>query len=149
MRISEACTRDAVCIDGNQPVRSAAKLMRDRHVGALVVVERLDGERSPVGILTDRDIVVAVVAAGVDPDALLVADVMSRSPATCDIDEDLIDAIELMRLRGVRRLPVVNLHGGVVGLIAIDDAQAALVAQLHALTRAVTAEQVHERTLRA
>lgn len=148
MRISEVFTRDVVCIEGDRSVREAAQLMRDRHVGALVVVEQPNGERTPVGMLTGRDIVIEVIAAGVSPDALSVADVMSRDPITCDADQDLVDAVELMRLRGVRRLPVVNLNGGVVGLVAIDDALSALIAQLQALTRAVTVEQVHERTLR-
>lgn len=145
MRIKQACTREVICATADQSIREAAELMRAKHVGALVVVEPQQGERIPIGMLTDRDIVVAVVARSVDPDALTVADVMTRDPVTCDEDQDLIDAVELMRLRGVRRLPVVHMGGGVVGLVAVDDVHGALVAQLEALTRAFASEQAHER----
>lgn len=148
MRISDICNRKVVDIRATTPVSEAAKLMRQHHVGALVVVEQPNGERLPIGILTDRDIVVSVVAADIDPSSVTVGDVMSRHPATCGEDEELFDAIETMRNHGVRRLPVVNDKGGLVGILAADDINGGLCTHLIELSRAMTYEQVHEMETR-
>jgi CBS domain-containing protein len=148
MRISDICTRDAVHIRAAASVREAAEMMRSRHVGALVVVDQPNGERIPVGMVTDRDIVVSVVAAGVDPVSLAVGDVMTRLPATCGEDEDVFEAIETMCDRGVRRLPVVNAKGGLSGMLSTDDIFGALSAHARELSHALTREQVREMQLR-
>ena len=148
MRISDICTRRVVEIRSGASVREAAETMRKRHVGALVVVDQPNGERIPIGIVTDRDIVVAVVAPGVDPQSLTVGDVMSRNPATCAENEDLFDAIETMRKRGVRRLPVLNPKGGLAGIVTIDDIYGALSAHMGELSHALSREQVREMEVR-
>lgn len=148
MRISDICSRKVVDVKAATPVSEAAKLMRKHHVGALVVVEQPNGERLPIGVLTDRDIVVSVLAAGIDPLSVTVGDVMSRNPATCGENEELFDAIETMRNRGVRRLPVVNDKGGLVGILAADDISSGLCTHLVELSRALTYEQVHEMQMR-
>ena len=85
--------------------------MHDEHVGCLVVVEQNDGSEFPVGMLTDRDIAIEVVAFGLDPATMTAGDVMSEKPAVVEEDDDLLDALAHMRERGVRRLPVVRPDG--------------------------------------
>lgn len=148
MRIADICTPYVIDIKADTSVRAAAEAMRKRHVGALVVTDKPNGERIPVGILTDRDIVLAVVAANVDADSLTVGDLMNQQVATCTEDEELFSAITTMRHRGVRRLPVLNAKGGLVGIVSADDIYAALGTHLRELSHALTREQVHEMELR-
>jgi CBS domain-containing protein len=148
MRISEICTRNVVHIGATASVREAAQTMRKNHVGALVVIDQPNGERIPIGVITDRDIVVSVVAPGVDPQALTVGDVMSRPPATCGEEQDIFDAIQTMRARGVRRLPVLNAMGGLAGMLSTDDIHGALSMHSGELSHALTHEHVHEMLAR-
>ena len=108
MRIGEICTTQTIFCTRDETVQGAALLMRTHHVGDLVVIDQPDGERVPVGILTDRDIVVSVIALGLDPASLLVGDIMSDDLLTCSESDDVYETIERMRLRGIRRVPVVN-----------------------------------------
>jgi CBS domain-containing protein len=126
MRIAEIYSRDVACIDAEASVRLAASEMRRHHVGCMIVVDRRDAERIPRGIVTDRDIVMEVVAPGIDPESLTVADVMARQPATCREDDKLFDAIDTMRVRGVRRLPVIGVRGQLIGVVSADDIMSAL-----------------------
>jgi CBS domain-containing protein len=144
MRIADVCTRYAIDVAADAPVREAARQMRSSHVGALVVVESVAGGRKPVGILTDRDIVIGVVAPDIDPDAIEVGDVMTRELATCRDDEDVFDAISRMRHLGIRRLPVVDAGGLLVGMLTADDVLGAVAAELGDLSRAFSREQVRE-----
>lgn len=144
MRIADICTRHVVHIQAGASIREAAQQMRNHHVGTLVVTEQPNGERVPVGILTDRDIAIGVVAAGVDPESLSVDDVMSRDVITCAESEELFDVIQVMRERGVRRLPVLNAAGGVTGMVSADDAYGAISAHLNALSHALARGQVRE-----
>lgn len=148
MRVADICTRTVVHIGSNASLREAAQAMRKHHVGALVVVDQPNGERMPVGMITDRDIVVSVVAAGVDADKLTVGDAMSSPPATCGENQDLFDAIETMRTHGVRRLPVLNAEGGLAGMLATDDIYGALSTHMGELSHALTREQVREMRMR-
>lgn len=148
MRISDICTRNVVHISAAASVREAATTMRSRHVGALVVVDQPNGERIPIGILTDRDIVLSVVAAGVDAERLSVGDAMSQPVATCSEHDDVFGAIETMRRYGVRRLPLLNAAGGLSGMLAADDIVGALGDYLHGLGHALSREQAHEMEAR-
>jgi CBS domain-containing protein len=149
MRVADIQTRRVVHIGPTASVREAAELMRTRHVGALVVIDSPNGERIPVGIVTDRDIVLAVIAPGVNVELLTVGDVMTKPVATCTENQDLFDAIELMRERGVRRLPVLNAKGGLVGVVAVDDIYNAIGMHMHELSLALTREQVREMRVRS
>lgn len=148
MRIADLCTSHVVSIQASATVREAAEAMREHHVGALVVVEKPNGERIPVGMVTDRDIVVAVVAAGRDPAMLTLAEVMSRPVATCTESEGLFAAILAMREHGVRRLPVLNVKGGLAGMITADDIYGALGTHMVDLGQALAREMTHEMQLR-
>lgn len=144
MRIADVCTHDVVEIAADASLNEAAEVMRKRHVGALVVTEQPDGEHIPVGIITDRDIVLAVVAPGVRPESLTAGDVMTHPLATCREDEELFDAIVTMRDRGVRRLPVLNAEGGLAGIVAADDIFGALGTHMRDLGQVLGREQVRE-----
>lgn len=122
MNLAELCNREVVIIEPDEPVIEAAKLMRQYHVGDLVVVEKRQGESFPVGILTDRDIVIEIVAAEVGLETVTVGDVMSTELVTVNQTETIGDAIMLMRREGVRRLPVVNDQGSLEGIVTVDDA---------------------------
>jgi len=144
MRLADICTPLAVHIGPAASVRDAARLMRERHVGAIVITSREGNTLTPVGIVTDRDIAISVVAAGVDPDTVAVRDVMSQPVATCRADQDLFDAVRMMRTYGVRRLPVLNADGEFIGYVSAEDIHGALAMELRDLDRAVLREQARE-----
>lgn len=126
MQVSEMKTRNVAWIEDSESAARAAEMMRARHVGSLVAVKQPNGERRPVGMLTDRDIVLALAATHTDPAKVSVADVMTREVVTCTESQDILDAIALMRRHGVRRLPVVNAKGGLTGILTADDVVGAL-----------------------
>lgn len=136
MRVADLCTRRVICAERSLPLVAAAELMRRHQVGALVIVDG-DGER-PVAMLTDRDIVVGIVARGVDPGCSIVADAMSASLVACDENEDVLAAIQVMHGRGIRRLPVVDAGGRLVGMLSADDLTGGLADALAALARVMT-----------
>ncbi len=148
MRIEDICIHSVAQINATSPLAEAAALMRERHVGTVVVVEGSNGERSPIGILTDRDIVVSVLAAGLPTQELTVGDVMSKPVYCCSGSQSVFDAIAIMREHGIRRLPVLNIQGGLAGIIAADDIWTSLAIQLTSLGEAMTREHVREMSRR-
>ncbi len=149
MKVREFCSRVIVVAEPQTDLRTAAQMMRDNHVGALIVVDRKEGARRPLGILTDRDIVVAVIAAtGVRPETLAVRDVMTSELAVVNENDGVFEAIDSMKDRGARRLPVVAADGTLVGILTLDDLLRVLATELDGLAEAVraeTAREVHER----
>jgi CBS domain-containing protein len=129
-------------------VVDAAKLMRDQHVGDLIVTEPRGGQTVPIGILTDRDIVVGVIAKRVAPDTVTVGDVMTRNVLTVREDASLEFALREMRRHGVRRAPVVRANGGLVGVIAFDDVIQHLALQLSRVADLIRLEQDTEAKVR-
>jgi CBS domain-containing protein len=115
--LGKVCTKPVVVATSAMPVTEAARLMRVRNVGALVVVNN----RKPVGMLTDRDLALQVVGQGKDPATLSVGAIMHRSPAVIRADAGILDAVRAFSRSGVRRLPVVSGAGKLVGIIAVDD----------------------------
>ena len=144
----DLCTRQVVVAPPSLSVDEAARLMRERHVGCLVVVEQGDGGRLPVGILTDRDIVLAVVAKDADAKTLRVGDVMTATVASVRESDTLYDVLSTMRSRGVRRVPVTGPHGVLAGILTLDDVLNALAGQLQALGMVVGREMRQELNAR-
>jgi CBS domain-containing protein len=144
MSAGEYCNRDIVVVERTESVRSAINLMRKNHVGDIVVVETLSNVRTPLGILTDRDIVIEIQAEDVDPDTVNVDDVMSYNLATINTEISLLDTIKLMRVKGVRRLPVVNDEGELQGLLTVDDLLELVVEQLTDIVGLVSNEITNE-----
>jgi CBS domain-containing protein len=147
--IGEICNREVVLAARDTPVVEAAKLMRQYHVGTVVVVDEVNGSRRlPIGIVTDRDLVVEIVATELDAKTITVGDVMASDLVTARESEGLIEAIEIMRYKGVRRLPIVGEAGQLVGIVSIDDLLEILAEQMTDLTRIVSREQAHEAQAR-
>lgn len=148
MSVGEVCKREVVFVSKDNTVVEAAKLMRAHHVGALVVTESEEGRPRPLGVLTDRDIVVEVIAEDLKSEDLLVGDVMSFELATIGEDDGISEAIKLMKGRGVRRVPVLNSNGDLVGIFAVDDVIELLAEELSDVAQLVGHEQEREKATR-
>lgn len=145
MSIGEFCNREVVYALRETTVVEAAKLMRSHHVGSVVVVDQIGtGKRKPVGIVTDRDIVVEVTATGLDPKTITAEDIMSSQLATVREEDTVEQTMEMMRFKGVRRLPVVDSDGGLAGIVTIDDLLELVAENLVELTRIISREQAEE-----
>jgi CBS domain-containing protein len=137
MRVADLCSPDVVTIEPRATLRAASLAMRNAHVGALVVVEDKGGVRRPVGMLTDRDIVVSVIAVpGARPEGIRVCDAMSSRVALAHADEGLLSALNTMRKEGVRRLPVIGADGALQGILTLDDVLDAMADVLSNLAEA-------------
>lgn len=150
MNVGEVCQRNIITVRDFDELTSAARLMREKHVGYLVVVEPAfaEGTFKPMGVLTDRDIVVAVLAPDADVRALRVGDVMTRQPVVVEESDGVGSALQQMRKIGVRRVPVVDSHGALAGVLSLDDIIAALVEELQDVAGSIRSEQLVEHALR-
>jgi len=149
MSIGEVCNREVVFARRSDTVLRAAELMRTYHVGSLVVVEAGSDPAKPLGIVTDRDLVVEVMAERVAPEDVAVGDVMSYGLVTAREDEGVWDVILRMRARGVRRLPIVDGDGALVGIVTMDDMLELLSGELSALVTLTRREQAREEAVRS
>lgn len=145
--VGKLCKRAPITIDVSTTVADAARLMRDQHVGALVAVDAKRGGK-PVGILTDRDLVVGVIALDLDCDLFTVGDVMSPAMTTLNSTDGVDDAIALMRRQGIRRIPVIAPSGALAGVVALDDLLEYLSAELAGVVAAIKREQQRETRTR-
>jgi CBS domain-containing protein len=120
--IGDICNRSVVVVHRATPLTEVATIMRERHVGDTVVVDEHNGMRVPVGMVTDRDIVVAVIAR-CEPylPTLTVGDLVARPPGVAHDEDDVFRVAHRMRTEGVRRMPVVDKYGGLVGIVTLDD----------------------------
>ena len=148
MAIGEICTREVVIANADTTVKAAAELMREYHVGCIVLVNERGGKRYPAALLTDRDIVVAVTALGLDPEAIRAGDVASGTLFELREDAGVADAVSAMRSRGVRRLPVVDKDGVLVGIIAADDILSLMAEEMTGLAAMIQREHKRETTQR-
>ena len=144
MNVSEHCCHGVVSISDTADVVSAARLMRDQHVGLLAVFHQGDVTRRLTGVLTDRDIVMQVTASDRDPHEVKVQEVMTRQPILAYENDELRDVLQVMRLAGVRRVPVVNNDGTAVGVIALDDAIELITGLLCDISGSIRSERHHE-----
>lgn len=149
MLVGEVCNREVVIVAGEASIEEAARLMRQFHVGDLVVVDESQGKRRPVGILSDRDIVIEVLAEDITAESVNVADVMSPKLLTVVENEELFDTVRRMREQGVRRVPVVDTEGALAGILAVDDLIDLLAEQVNNLVALIGNELRHERERRA
>lgn len=146
MTIGEISRRPVITADPDDTVVEVARRMRDEHVGDVIVADR---QRRPIGVLTDRDIVVSVVAQSADKlETLLVSDVMTPNPLTARASEEINEAINRMRSRGIRRLPVVGLDGRLEGIVTFDDFLRATFVQFSELVGLVAQELKVEEVAR-
>jgi len=151
MRTPTTIVRDlaihkVVTVTSNTTLRDCAQAMREEHVGSVVLVD--PGSPRPVGIITDRDIVVEAVAVGLDVTTLTAGDIATKPVITVRDDEDVLDALARMRENGVRRLPVTGPHGHLAGVLSLDDLLAALSEQFDSIVRVMVAERTKEGVTR-
>lgn len=149
MKLGELCNRSVVIADREESVRDAARRMRDHHMGCLVVVERSGDIVRPIAMVTDRDLVVSVLADEREHlRELSLKDVMSRPLLAAREDEELYDVVQRMRARGVRRVPVTDAEGRLQGIFTLDDILELVSEQLEGLVGIVQREQRRERDTR-
>jgi CBS domain-containing protein len=144
MKVGEYCKRAVVAIASSADAADAAKLMREEHVGFLIVHREGDALQRPVGVLTDRDLVLGVMARDVDPRSVTVDDVMTRQPLIANEADELTDMLQGMRLSGIRRVPVVDARGALVGIMAIDDAIDIITGLMCDIAGSIKSGQRHE-----
>jgi CBS domain-containing protein len=144
MPVGDICVREVVTATRDTTIQEAALLMRENHVGDLLVLDLVKGSRKPVGIITDRDIVVAIVALGLDPAVLTAGDMMGAELETVLEDQGVFETIYQMRRAGIRRIPVVNKQGYLVGIISIDDLIQLLAEEMSELAKLISREQRKE-----
>src|SRR5918994_3777356 len=149
MKIGEYCKRAVVAIASRADPAEAAKLMREEHVGFLIVYRDGDSLQKPIGVVTDRDLVLGVMARDVDPHAVTVDDVMTRQPLVANETDELSDMLQGMRLAGIRRVPVVDDRGALVGVMAIDDALDLITGLMCDIAGSIKSEQRQEWRARA
>lgn len=148
MPISECCNIGVVCCEANASIPQIAQLMRKHHVGDVVVVRHDGNARIPVGIVTDRDIVIETVAEQVDMDLLTAGDIMSSPLVTVHENESFAESLRLMRHHKIRRLPIVDEKGVLYGIVAADDIVHLLTLELSMLTTTMTEQPAAERQVR-
>lgn len=148
MAIGEFCNREVVFATRTTGIREAAQLMRRYHVGDLVVVDEVEGKRLPVGMVTDRDIVIEIIAQSLSIDDLSVGDIMSPQLISVEEKEDVVETIRRMRAHGIRRIPVVGQDGGLVGIVSVDDMLDLLAEELTELAKVAPRELASETRAR-
>lgn len=148
MRIGDICTRDVVQCSRSSTALELAQIMRSSHVGDVVVVDQPDGHKVPVGIVTDRDLAVEVMAREQDPASVTAGDLMGAELATTGEENDLYEVVELMRFKGVRRVPVVDEQGGLTGIVTLDDLLNMIGEELTMLGRVISRERFQEEQSR-
>jgi signal-transduction protein with cAMP-binding, CBS, and nucleotidyltransferase domain len=148
MPIGEICNVDVICCDAKASVSDVAKLMREHHVGDVIVTGMQAQSRVPLGIVTDRDIVVEAVAPGIDLGLITAGDVMTSPLMTVDENAGLFETLELMRSLKVRRLPVVREDGTLFGIVTADDIVNLLSVELAMVSRVMAKQPDVERRVR-
>ena len=133
MNLSKLGNKRVVTVTKDMALEEAARLMREYHVGDVVVVEKRGEWKVPIGMLTDRDIVMATTAFGVSPTKLAAGDLMTTNIVTAKEHDSLTHVIKLMKEHGVKRVPLVGTQHEVVGIVALDDVMALLASELSAL----------------
>ncbi len=144
MSIKELCNRALVAVGRDDTVFKAAELMRENHVGDVLVTELKQDKTLPVGIVTDRDIVVEVVAPGLDPKVITVGDIMVPHLSTIEEDAEVFHAIRLMTSKGIRRLPVTDKYGSLTGILTLDDLLMMMAKESFSIAMLLKNEQKNE-----
>lgn len=147
--VASYCIREVVTVTRETPVLRCAQLMHDEHVGAVVIIDDIDGKLVPVGLLTDRDIAIEVVAFDVAARAITAGDLMSGDLAMVRPTDDVLTVLATMREHGVRRLPVIGEDGSLEGIVTADNVWEVLAEAIDGLARLVGSEQARERKTRA
>jgi len=148
MKITAICNHTVITVKADATIFEAAKLMRSHHVGDVVVINESQGKPIPLGIVTDRDLVIEVVATELDCKVMTVSDIMVRHLSVVTENAGIFDTIKIMTSKGVRRLPVVDEHGMLTGIVTLDDLLILLSNEIGSLSKLVTRELKNEASSR-
>ena len=148
MPISECSNIGVVCCEADATIPDVAALMRKYHVGDVVVVEKKDDSSIPIGIVTDRDIVIETIALQLDVKVFTAGDIMNAPIVTVQENEGLLETLRVMREHKIRRMPVVTDAGTLYGIVTADDIINLLAAELSMMTGAIVEQPVREAKLR-
>jgi CBS domain-containing protein len=148
MPIGEFCNREVVFATPKTSIIEAAQLMRQYHVGDLVVVDEAGGKRVVVGMVTDRDIVIEIIAKSLPVADFTVGDIMGPQLISVQESEGVVETIRLMRANGIRRIPVVKQDGELAGIMSVDDMLDLLAEELAGLAKVAPREQAREARTR-
>lgn len=140
MKVGEYCTKEVVVAGGSTGIVEAAQLMRSNNVGTVVIGKQVAGGVEPTGIITDRDLVLEVLAPNAAIDSLTLADLPTRALVSVQLDDDLMDTVKHMGSQGIRRVPVVDNDGLLQGLLAMDDLLPVVSEMLNDMVRLVARE---------
>jgi len=144
MLLKELCTPDVVSCTPDSSALHAARLMRQHHVGNVVVVEDAEADRSPIGVVTDRDIVIEVLGKELDPARVTLRQIMRTPVVIASSSENVGQAVERMKFHGVRRIPVVDETSRLIGILTLDDLLKRLAADAASLADVIAREQDRE-----
>ena len=148
MLLKEICTPEVIYCSSEMNISAAARLMRQKHVGDLLVIDDADGDQTPLGMVTDRDIVIEVLGKELEPASILVRDIMRSPVVVAQSNEDVSQAMERMRMHGVRRLPLMGEDQKLIGIVTVDDLVRQLAADANALAELFDRGQRREHCVR-
>lgn len=149
MQIGELCSRDVVFAQESATPAQLARLMREHHAGCVVITRDVGDVRRPVGIITDRDIVIELIAKDAPMDSCTAGDIMTLELVTAKETDDVADIFQTMRQKGVRRVPVVDTRSSLVGIISADDLIDYIREQVTDLVALIGREQRKEKLRRS
>lgn len=148
MLVRELCTSEVVCCRPQTSALEAARLMRHKHVGDVVVVDDPAQQRMPLGVVTDRDLAIEVLGAGRDAASTALSALVQRPVVIARDTEDVSVVIERMRTHGVRRVTVVDERESLVGIVTLDDLLKSLLLEMHTLLETQSRSQRREQSAR-
>ena len=147
MLVEDICQRDVVTVAREAALGDAARLMRENHVGDVVVV---DAERRPLGIITDRDLVIEVLAREIEQDSVRVGDLVAADQLhVTRLDDSVLKAMQIMSDKGVHRLPVVDARGELAGIVSSDEMLSLLSRYLESMSELSRRARSREARMRA
>ena len=148
MFIGEICNRNVVIATRDTSVTELAQLMREHHVGSIIITEAQNECNIPVGIITDRDLVIELLSKDIDTKSISAGDVMSNELVSVRDTNHVYDTLKLMRGKGIRRMPVVNDENVLIGILTVDDLLDVVISELDDIVNIVAIEQKREKHLR-
>ena len=144
MNVGEICSRNVIQVSQQDSVLKVARIMREQHVSAVIVVDNIEGEFRPQGMITDRDLVLEVLAVKIDPTVVKAEDILTSELICVTETHEVSEALKYLRYYGVRRAPVVNIEGVLVGLFSIEDSLSILSEEFSQLVKLLSGELINE-----
>lgn len=143
MNVGDICSKNVVYVLQQDSVLDVARIMREKHVGSVVVVENMQGEIRPQGMITERDLVLEVLTAKLDPSVVKAEDILTCELICVTETHDIKEALKYLRYYGVRRAPVVNVNGILVGLFSIEDSLSILSKEFSEIVNLLSNELIN------